>query len=183
MRTILRCAAALALFALGACSGGGATPSPAQSTMSDAEILAIGKQAAQCVRENGVPGFPDPYVENGHLKLTEDQEREIEGKFSQQVLDQAVQACQSILDRLPDSALRDSEGGGNDQVPGPGDVEALRKFAQCMRENGLPEFPDPKADGSFPVRGTAIETEGKSDRMIAGMQACQQYWSGGLTFS
>jgi len=183
MRTILGCAAALALFALGACGSGGATPAPSPTTMSDAEILAIGKQAAQCVRENGIPDFPDPYVDHGRLKLPEDQQQALESKFSPQVLDQAVQACQSILDRLPTSALESEDGGGQGHVPGPGDVEALRKFAQCMRENGITDFPDPKADGSFPLRGTAIETEGKSPRMIAGFQACQKYWDGGLTFS
>jgi hypothetical protein len=150
--------------------------------MSDAEILAIGKQAAACVRENGIPAFPDPYVDHGRLKLPQGQEQELEGKYSQQLLDQAMQACKSILDKLPDSAIRE-EGGNDDHAPGPGDVEALRKFAQCMRENGVPEFPDPKADGTIPLRGTPLENEGKSQRMIAGFQACQQYWSGGLAVS
>src|SRR5690348_13201920 len=100
MRTFLRCAAAVALLALGACSGGGgATPTPSPTTMSDADILAIGKQAAQCVRENGIPAFPDPYVDHGRLKLPEGQEQELEGKYSQQLLDQAMQACKSILDK------------------------------------------------------------------------------------
>ena len=31
----------------------------------------------------------------------------------------------------------------------------MRQFAKCMRENGVPDFPDPQADGSDPHRGRA----------------------------
>ncbi len=130
-----------------------------------------------------MPAFPDPYVDHGRLKLPEDQMTALESQNSKQVLDQAQQACRSLLDKLPESALRDSGQNGGPNVPGPGDVDALRKFAQCMRDNGIPEFPDPKADGSFPLRGTPLQTEGKSQRMITALQACNKYWSGGITFS
>jgi hypothetical protein len=51
-----------------------------------------------------------------------------------------------------------------------------------MRENGVPEWPDPNADGSFPS-GSVLETEGKSPRIVAGFRACQQYYSGKLRTS
>jgi hypothetical protein len=150
--------------------------------MSDAEILAIGKEVAQCFRDNGVPQFPDPIVVNGRLELPEGAEERLEGQIPQSVEEDAMRACQSILDRLPQSAV---EGGGVEerQEPGPGDIEALRKWAECVRANGIPEWPDPKADGTFPVRGTPLEAEGKSPRMMAAGEACQQHWSGGITYS
>lgn len=153
--------------------------------MSDAEILAIGKQVADCIRNNGVPDFPDPTVDQGRLNLPEDQLQALEQKYSQQVLDQAQQSCQALMDRLPESAIsgETEEQGGNQQEPGPGDVEALKRFAQCIRDNGIPDWPDPKADGSFPLIGTPLEREGKSDRVGAAVGKCQQHWSGGIRLS
>ncbi|HZN77647.1 MAG TPA: hypothetical protein VFC00_39025 [Micromonosporaceae bacterium] len=184
MRTLLRYAAALSLVLLAtACaSGGGTAATPSQTAMSDAEILAIGKEVAQCFRQNGAPQFPDPVVVNGRLELPDGAEEELESQIPQSVQEDLMRACQSIMDRLPQSAI---EGGVVDerQVPGPEDVEALRKWAECVRANGIPEWPDPKADGTFPVRGTPLEAEGKSPRMINAGQACQQYWSGGITLS
>jgi len=149
--------------------------------MSDAQLLAAGKQIAQCIRENGVPTFPDPTVDNGQLVLPDDAKTQMEATYSKDVLDQAQHACQSLMDQLPDSAIRDSNGDEN--MPGPQDVDALRQFAACVRQHGIPEWPDPKADGTFPVAGTPLANEGKSPRMVAAMKECHQYWDGGIAFS
>ncbi len=187
MRTFVRCAAAVAVIMLTACGpggpGGSAGPSP--SSQSNAEVLALGKEVAQCFRDNGIPEFPDPIVdENGVLQLPDNMEAQIESRYPQSAMEHAQQACQSLFDRLPESAIGGGEDqGGDRQVPGPGDVEALRKWAACVRQNGIPDWPDPKADGSFPLRGTPLEAEGKSDRLIRAAEACQQHWSGGITMS
>jgi hypothetical protein len=34
--------------------------------------------------------------------------------------------------------------------------EKAVKFAECMRENGYPDFPDPKASGEFPSFGISV---------------------------
>jgi hypothetical protein len=34
--------------------------------------------------------------------------------------------------------------------------EKAVKFAECMRENGYPDFPDPKASGEFPTFGISV---------------------------
>jgi hypothetical protein len=181
MRKLFLVAGLLMLAACG--SGNNGTPNATPSTMSDGEILAIGKQLAQCIRDNGVPGLPEPYVEKGRLKLPEEQLQQIESQYSDQVIDQAMQACKSIVDKLPDGALNEGGDDGDERRPGPGDVEAIRKFAQCVRENGIPEFPDPKADGTIPLRGTPLEAEGKSERLGAAFQACRKHWEGGLAIS
>ncbi len=179
MRLLQGCAAAAMLLTLAACGAGG----PAQNTISNADVLALGKQLAQCYRDNGVPEFPDPYVdENGQLQLPTNMEEQIEDLYPQQVLERAQLACQSLFDQLPESAI--GGGGGSDaDAPGPGDVEALRQWAACARQNGFPDWPDPKADGSFPLMGTPLEAEGKSQRMLAVFEACRQYWDGGFTIS
>jgi hypothetical protein len=188
MRTLHRSVAALALVMLVAgcgTSGPGDPADPSSTTMSDADVLVIGKQVAQCLRDNGVPEFPDPIVDEHHqLQLPDDMEAQLETRYPPQTLERAQQACQSLFDQLPESAI--GGNGPNDadsDAPGPGDVEALRQWAACAREHGFPDWPDPKADGSFPLSGTPIAAEGKSPRMIAVFDACQQFWSGGFTFS
>ena len=179
----------MALITLTGCgalgSGGGAAPSP--TPMSDAEVLAIGRQIAQCIRDQGIVELPDPIVdENHHLQLPGDAQAQLEGRYPKSTLDQAQQACQSLFDQLPDSAVGDGgQQGANpdEKYPGPEDIDALRAFAACARENGIPEWPDPRADGTFPVRGTPLASEGKSVRMIAVFQTCAKFWDGGISFS
>lgn len=140
--------------------------------MTDAQILSIGRQAAQCIREHGLSNFPDPVVSAGQLTLPNEDEA-----LSAPGAQAAVAACRSILDRLPPSAL------GEDDRPGPEDVSQLVKFAQCIREHGVPDWPDPKADGTFPLTGTAVGREVKSPRVQQAMDACKQYWDGGISAS
>jgi hypothetical protein len=168
--------------------GSGNGPAPSPTPMSDAEVLAIGKQIAQCIRDQGIVEMPDPIVdENHHIQLPEGAEEQIEGRYPEATLQQAQQACQSLFDQLPESAVRDggSGGGGDpgDRSPGPQDMEALRAFAQCVREQGIPEWPDPGADGRFPVSTGPLAGQAKSPRLIAAYEACTKYWNGQVSFS
>ena len=108
MRTLRWCIAALTLALLSACGAGAPAGSagPSPTTVSDADVLALGRQVAQCFRDNGIPDFPDPLIENHHLILPEDKEAQIQAQYPQSALDQAQHACQSLFDQLPDSAIR-----------------------------------------------------------------------------
>ncbi|MEQ7125085.1 hypothetical protein ABN034_11235 [Actinopolymorpha sp. B11F2] len=80
---------------------------------------------AQCMRENGVP-MDDP-DSSGRVQIRvngDDVDRE--------TVEQAQQACQKY-------APFGKEGPRQD----PKMAENMRKFAQCMRDNGVPDFPDP----------------------------------------
>lgn len=181
MRTVLKLIAAAALVLPAACSSSGGGGDPATS-MSDTDLLGIGKQLVQCLRDNGLTEMPDPYVEDHRLRLPEAEQKKIEEKYSQQQFDEAKRACRALADKLPEGAL--VTGGEDDRKPaGPGDVEALKKYAQCMRDNGIAEWPDPKADGTFPLRGTALQAEGPSERIENARKACQQFWAGGVAVS
>ncbi|SDL20905.1 hypothetical protein [Nonomuraea jiangxiensis] len=146
-------AASTACGSEGAASGSGAT--------SDAEILGIGKELAQCIRQNGAPNFPDPTVKDGRLVMAQNQPED--------QVDKALAACDSITRKLPQSAVDDRYSDA--------EIAQLRKFAQCIRENGVPEWPDPKSDGSFPVVGTPLD--GKTERLMRARQACVQHWAKG----
>jgi hypothetical protein len=86
---------------------------------------------AQCMRANGVPSFPDPDA-NGRFGGIQ---RKLAGDPGFQA---AQQACRGVAP------------GGQHEFGSPAVVEQLRKFAQCMRNNGLTQFPDPDPSGGFP---------------------------------
>jgi hypothetical protein len=163
---------ALALSLLAGCAalagcgaGSHAAASASPSTMPDAQMLDIGRQFAQCVRDHGVPDFPDPVINGGQLGLPANSG----GEDPKQALannEAAQQACTPILDRLPATAHH-----GQDHTPSPQEMQQFLQFAQCMRENGIPEWPDPLPDGNMPLP-TPLEQEGKSARVLAGLQAC-----------
>jgi hypothetical protein len=127
-------AAALALAACGGSGSGGAgTGTDSGSGDSDdpqTQMLAF----AQCMREHGVD-MPDPEVDaNGRVRMR------IGSKDTPRAtMEAAQQACQ-------DKAPRMGGGGGDD-----GDNAAMQehglKLAQCMREHGIEQFPDPTNGG------------------------------------
>jgi hypothetical protein len=160
---MLRFVATATLVAgLAACGPGGEEP---DSQLSDAGLLALGKELSQCVRDNGVPQFPDPTVRDGNLVMPQDQPAE--------AVDNAMKSCRTIMDKIPQQS-----GGANSTAR---DVPQLRKFAQCLRENGVPSWPDPKTDGSFPVLGTPLD--GKTPELQQARAACRHHWDRGWSVS
>ena len=55
-------------------------------------------------------------------------------------------------------------------------VEAARAYAQCIRDSGVPDFPDPDANGR--LRGAGHEQQ-NTPKYRAAMQACRQKLPGG----
>ena len=56
------------------------------------------------------------------------------------------------------------------------DEAAGRAYAQCMRDNGVPDFPDPDPDGR--LRGPAHEQQ-DDPKFRAAMETCRQKLPGG----
>src|SRR6266545_7621791 len=53
-------------------------------------------------------------------------------------------------------------GGKSNGTDAPGqDKDTARKFAQCMRDNGVPDFPDPDAKGEFRGQGHERQNDPK----------------------
>ena len=138
---------------------------------------------AQCARAHGQPNFPDPVVNSEG----DDIEFNLPNQGDVKVVFQSLERfpeCKSILDQMS-AVSKTKKRGRRSRVgdPGPKDVPALRNFAKCMRQHGLPEWPDPKADGSFPLSGTPLQAEGKSNRIVTAADACKQFWSGRILSS
>ncbi|WP_063780606.1 hypothetical protein [Nonomuraea sp. SBT364] len=124
---------------------GGQSASSAQPSL---DPQAQGVKWAQCMRENGVD-IEDPKPGQG-VKMTM-------GPGNKDAMDKAQKAC---------DALRPKGGMGGPGNPQNG--EKLRKLAQCMRENGVEQFPDP--DGGM-LRMT--KEVGDDPDFAAAQKTCQ----------
>jgi hypothetical protein len=156
----------LLLAGLAGCSVRSGSPA-ATGTTGSPDVAAIVVEWVRCVRANGMPNLPDPQIDSDG-----------EPHFPTGTPDppeRALQACRSIVDRLPASARGDQETGP------PPDIPLLVRFARCMREHGLTDFPDPKADGIFWLAGTnarreiygaGAEKQPPSPRASAALEAC-----------
>jgi hypothetical protein len=128
-----------------------------QSGRSSADQVEAAQAYAQCIRDNGVPDFPDPDA-NGQLRGPA-HEKQNDPKF-----------------RAAQEKCRNLARGGEHQRSDPATVEQMRKFSQCMRDNGLPDFPDPDPDGR--LRGTGHEQQ-DNPTYRAAMETCRQKLPGG----
>ena len=121
--------AVTALLALAGCGLGDHGGSGSKPADTRAAALAF----AQCMRASGLADYPDPDPSG----------RSGAGHDAYDPNDPTVKAatdrCRNLL-----------PGGGEHAAPNPSAVQQLVAFAQCMRANGVADFPDPNADGSFP---------------------------------
>ncbi|MFI6504891.1 hypothetical protein [Nonomuraea typhae] len=129
--------AALAL--LTAC---GNTGTAADRASTPQEAMAVMRELATCLRANGLPRFPDPVFdqsgEPGFPSGAPTPPRE------------AADACASVIDRLPAQGQRV-------RAPSREEMASWRRFAECMRANGLPAWPDPNPDGTFSLPAELLD--------------------------
>jgi hypothetical protein len=119
---------------------------------------------ARCMRSHGVQSFPDPNSE-GEIALNATPENGLD--FNNPRMKAAMEACKELEPVL-------SEGDRETQHAG-----AL-KFAKCMRENGLPDFPDPpppdsgpETQGSDSGQPQGDDVDPESPAYKRAMQACR----------
>lgn len=145
------------LAGLAGCGAPGGRVAPTATT-SMQDVVAVVHELVRCARANGMPNLPDPQIDgNGQVKFPEG---------TPEPSERVLRACQSVIDRLPPSAR-------GERAQNPVDMPALLRFGQCMRAHGVPDFPDPRPDGTFPVAGTSLE-RGKTPENVRAGQACRQ---------
>jgi hypothetical protein len=165
----LRPLAAVALLAMVALISACGSKAPAATgigssgTNNTAINLEQAVKFSQCMRANGVSGFPDPDA-SGQLT--------IDGVVNGSSLNSNTPAFEQAL-----SACKDLEPPGfvGRERTAP-QQEAALKFAECMRANGVPDFADPTPHGPL------ISVNGA--HRIPGFQAakdkCSAMYSGEL---
>jgi hypothetical protein len=125
-------AVGVGLGLLAACGPGQHTP--AATSLHD-QAAPVWHRLVQCARQNGMPDLPDPTIDDqGQAQFPDG---------LPQPPDTVRQACQAIYDQLP-AQVRGGTGGATP------DVAQLRQFAQCMRRQGITDWPDPDSNGNFP---------------------------------
>ena len=126
--------ATIAIVALiGAC-GSNAPAATGSGSSGSGNNVAQAVKFAQCMRANGVSQFPDPDASGA---LT------IDGVINGSSLDPSSATFQQAI-----SACKDLEPPGfMGNTRSAQQQEAALKFAQCMRDNDVPDFPDPTANG------------------------------------
>jgi hypothetical protein len=109
---------------------------------------------AECIRGHGVPHFPDPDAKGDFVFGID---------VSPAVWKRAVDACKDLE---PPGALSGKRS--------PKQQSAALRFAQCIRENGVKDFPDP-ANGEPLVDTTRIPSANRTGGMTilnAAMHKC-----------
>jgi hypothetical protein len=159
--------AALALIAMaGLISACGSTAPAGTGGSSGGNNTAANAQKAvkfaECMRGNGVSEFPDPDASG---KLTIDAVANGSSlDTSTPAFKQAISACKN----LEPAGFMGSKRSSHQQ-------QAALKFAQCIRESGVKDFPDPIPNGPLVDTGripSAAEPGGMSILHVA-MQKCR----------
>jgi hypothetical protein len=157
--------AAPALIALaGLISGCGASASAGTGGGGSGNTAAGAQQTvkfAQCMRTNGVSNFPDP---NATGKLTIDAVANGSGlDTNSPAFTQALGACKGLEPAGFTGGTRSSQ----QQAAG-------LKFAQCIRSNGVRDFPDPLPNGPLvdTNRIPSANQPGGMSALHAAMQTC-----------
>lgn len=129
------------------------TPRPAGSPGSASRGGGSVAAVVQCFRAHGMPDFPDPVYDPG------------DGRWHFAISPASVppstrQACQSLFPAAPPSP----------DLPQAA-FQQLVRFAQCMRTNSVPDWPDPSPDGAFHLNAR-LWSLGKHGGVSQAMQAC-----------
>jgi hypothetical protein len=128
----LRPLAALALVAL-ICAGCSNAPSDNNAANTTAASHDQAVKFAECMRNNGVSQFPDPDASGSFT---------IDGVVNGSSLDTTSAAWKKAIDAckgLEPAGFMGTERTAQQQ-------QNALKFAQCIRDNGVKDFPDPAAD-------------------------------------
>lgn len=167
MRSKLGTLAALAVVALmgTGCSNGSSENAGADQNSTRAQAVKF----SDCMRGNGVGAFPDPDASG---ELTAD------GVANNSSLDTSGPAWTKAS-----AACKDLEPAGFTGTKRTAEAQATSvEFAQCIRENGVKDFPDPDPNGPL-VDTNRIPSSGSKAGMTAinaAMKKCGEVYSGRL---
>lgn len=149
----LRAVAIVALLCAG-CSSEPAGKAAAPTVAQDKGVL-----FAQCMREHGSAGFPDPGGSDQAFA------EGVERASKDASFDDALEACKDLRPAGVLGAARK-----------PAEQDAALAFAECIRSNGVKDFPDP-VDGEPLVDTRRIPSTGSGGGMSvlnAAMKTCAE---------
>ena len=150
-----------------------------EGELTEDELLRMRDEAfvefSRCIRDEGFPDFPD--IDSSRIVdqatfLAAMQEAGV--SFTQPGLTQALQACASVFSEL--IALAPQPDANVQQVEREENAVA---FSQCMRDQGLDDFPDPDfgqyPDNGFPGQG---DGSGVTPEIQSALRVCLPVFGG-----
>ena len=114
---------------------------------------------AECMRDNGVAEFPDANASNDQEFVEAIQRLDT----SSAAWKKAIGACKD----LRPAGLLGAEAS-------PQEMTSRLEFAQCMRDNGVEDFPDPTKDGPLIDTRRIPSAAGRGALSIPGFQAAME---------
>ncbi len=124
---------AMVLFSVVACGAG--TTSPPSGSVSSEQDQERARQFAQCMRDHGVDMADPGAAPTAAVTLGPGQRPSDDDKTTA-----ALDACRAYL-----------PNGGELSKPDAQQIEQARRYAQCMREHGVANFPDPDSEGGLDI--------------------------------
>ena len=179
-RAGLHAALLVALASLAAGCAGSNSPGAAGGGSPTNVASASAVAYSNCMRQHGVPNYPDP-DSRGNLPKGKAQDFGVSDSQYQA----AERACQHLLPNsggsLSAASLTKCLMNGDGDCPARLVQQALtegRTFAQCMRNDGVPNWPDPTVDStgrpSFETTTAGISMAStRSPGMLAKIGHCQ----------
>lgn len=170
MRT-LRPLAALAVVAFIGAGCSNEPADPESTATGGAKNTTKAMKFADCMRDNGVGEFPDPDA-SGELT--------IDAVVNGTSVDTNTPAWKTAI-----AACKDLQPAGFTGRKATADEQEVRlQFAQCMRENGVPDFPDPAPDAPLIDTNRIPSAAGRGaldiPELQAAMDKCSAIFGGEL---
>jgi hypothetical protein len=114
---------------------------------------------AKCMRDNGVPNFPDPVADSdGNLQF----DRSGLQGIDQTTIQKGLDACQDLL------PAGSQPGGGNQQEF----QDNVLAFTRCLRDNGI-TVDDPQFDSGNGIPESLQNLDQNDPKVAAAAEACQ----------
>jgi hypothetical protein len=135
--------AAVAIAAAAVLAAGCGSSSPKTSSAADPpqSIATAAYKYSACMRDHGVPDFPDPRVSSSGGQVSVRQMVPASAGQSPQ-FKTAQKSCQSIM---PGANINPTQVAAHQQAH----KQVLLAFVRCLRAHGLPDFPDPNSQGQL----------------------------------
>jgi hypothetical protein len=150
-RTVmLAVTAGITTLLLTACGGSGTSPDAVGSSASPSPTspAQMALDFAHCMRTHGVAKYPDPTINGNNIGSGVNVNAL---GVSQSVLQAAQNDCKSLS---PQNFVPPGFNAAQNTAQ-------AEKYAQCIRKHGVPNFPDPGANGFFTVPAS-INTQGSA---------------------
>jgi hypothetical protein len=166
---LLALAGVVGLSLLASACGGSNSDSGGSGSQNNPRQAALVAFSA-CMRQHGLPNFPDPKAVGHGYGLTIGSENGLDPNSPQ--FKTAQQTCKKLL---PNGGTANSQEQAKQ-------LQTALNYAACMRSHGVPNFPDPKVSSNGGIEigpGPGSNVDPDAPQFKAAQKACGHLLPGG----